>query len=341
MTDYLHNLLTKNDLAYNTQTRYVLTFLFDVCDCRKHPELDAKETFYFVGHYENTTPFHYRMCFPLALTKWFYTRVLGRPFFTFDGCAQYLTSPTTPYLLASAYLQAGQPPPVLLACVRDPTSQAVSWWRYENGAIAWGEGMGLTNQNVELRTRGYFSNSIQEALRHSLSPIVADQYARAEEIGKQVWALAKQGAFPQINALLPLPPFALTWPGGQLTGIGRNGKFADNIARYERVFAHSFPPLNSDRPNAVTVVNLTEQNFVPSLQGLLRLIGERVGLSRVHLEQVARAVDGRTVKRNAGSGPAPGNLEPSSKHMEELRSHFADQKQKMETLTGRQMIGWH
>ena len=281
------------------------------------------------------------MCFPLALTKWFYTRVLGRPFFTFDGCAQYLTSPTTPYLLATAYLQAGQPPPVLLACVRDPTSQALSWWRYENGAIAWGEGMGLTTKNLELRTSGYFSTSIQDALRHSLSPIVVDQYAHAEQIGKRVWALAKQGNFPQINALLPLPPFALTWPGGQLTGIGRNGKYSDNIARYERVFAEFPAHLAPHRPNAVTVVNLSEQNFVPSLQGLLRMIGERVGLGAPHLDQVTSAIDGRTVKRNAGSGPAKGGLEPSSKHMEELRSHFADEKERMEALTGRDMIGWH
>ena len=131
------------------------------------------------------------MCFPLALTKWFYKRVLGQPFFTFDGCAQYLSSPTTPYLLASAYIQAGQPPPVLLACVRDPTSQTVSWWRYEQAAIAWGEGMGLTNQNVELRTSGYFSRSITQALSHSLSPGVGDLYARAEDLGKSVWAAAK------------------------------------------------------------------------------------------------------------------------------------------------------
>ena len=42
----------------------------------KHPELDCKETFYFVGHYNNNvSPSGYRMCFPLITTKWFYTKV--------------------------------------------------------------------------------------------------------------------------------------------------------------------------------------------------------------------------------------------------------------------------
>ena len=104
----------------------------------KHPELDHKETFYFVGHYlGRVDPLHYRMCFPLSIVKWFRQRILGRPFFTFDGCAQYLTNPAVPYLIAKAYKDAGQPPPVLVACVRNPVDQAISWWRYENNAMLW------------------------------------------------------------------------------------------------------------------------------------------------------------------------------------------------------------
>jgi hypothetical protein len=104
----------------------------------KHPELDHKETFYFVGHYlGRVDPSHYRMCFPLTIVKWFRQRVLGKPFFTYDGCAQYLTNPAVPRLIAKAYRDAGQPPPVLVACVRDPVDQTVSWWRYENNAMLW------------------------------------------------------------------------------------------------------------------------------------------------------------------------------------------------------------
>ena len=55
-----------------------------------HPELDKKETFYFVGHYLGyVTPRHYRMCFPLKITRWWsqlWNRIKGnspRPFIAF------------------------------------------------------------------------------------------------------------------------------------------------------------------------------------------------------------------------------------------------------------------
>lgn len=104
----------------------------------KHPELDKKETFFFVGHYLGVVdPTLYSMCFPLCVTRFILRRLLGQPFFTFEGCAQYLTSPSAPHLIAKAYKVAGQPPPILVACVRDPVDQAVSWYTYEHNAISW------------------------------------------------------------------------------------------------------------------------------------------------------------------------------------------------------------
>merc|ERR1719469_1032131 len=96
-----------------------------------HPELGDKETFYFVGHLLGVVdPQIYAAFFPLALTKWFQTRILGNKFFTFDGCAQYLTSPSAPHLIAAAY--RGRDPPVLVACTRNPVEQTASWWKFEN-----------------------------------------------------------------------------------------------------------------------------------------------------------------------------------------------------------------
>jgi hypothetical protein len=104
----------------------------------KHPELDKKETFYFVGHYLGfVNPHYYSMCFPLKITKWFHETILRKSFFTFDGCSQYLTSPTAPYLIAKAYSAANQRPPILVVSVRNPVDQAISWWKYENNAILW------------------------------------------------------------------------------------------------------------------------------------------------------------------------------------------------------------
>jgi hypothetical protein len=193
--------------------------------------LDRKETFYFVGHYlGNVHPTGYRMCFPLKLTKWIHTAWLGRPFFTFDGCAQYLSSPTAPYLIARAYQDAGQPPPILVACVRDPVDQAMSWWKYEHNAMAWGDSMGLTGWNTTLR--GEQPRTVNDALDRSTSDTMQDLYNQAE------------GLFPlhstEIKPEYVLPPWAMTWPGGQLAGVGRNGAFWTNIQRYETVFDKVF-----------------------------------------------------------------------------------------------------
>jgi hypothetical protein len=100
-----------------------------------HPELDHKESFYWVGHYLGyVSPYLYRMCF-----SWNYNRGVlnNNGTCSFDGCAQYLTSPTAPHLIAHAYRQAGQPPPILIACVRNPVDQAMSWWNYEQAAMQW------------------------------------------------------------------------------------------------------------------------------------------------------------------------------------------------------------
>jgi len=186
------------------------------------PELDDKETFYFVGHYlGNANPANYRMCFPLKLTKFLQTKILRRPFFAFDGCAQYLTSPTAPHLLARAY--AGEKPPLLVACVRRPADQAVSWWNYEGRAMEWGR---VSMELDEGWNRpSYPPSTLMNALEYSTSRQVRKLYADAE-------ALA-DGTFK-------LPDWAITWPGGQLSGIGRNGAYATNIERYERVFERKF-----------------------------------------------------------------------------------------------------
>lgn len=197
----------------------------------KHPELDRKETFYFVGHYLGwVDPYCYRMCFPLAIVKWFRQTILRQPFFSYDGCAQYLTNPAVPYLVAKAYHDAGQPPPVLVACVRDPVDQAVSWWNYESNAMMWGSSMGLNQWNTELRSPQYPPLSISRALEFSISKTVDEAYQMTEDLFRG----------NQAKKTFILPPWAMTWPAGQLSGIGRNGRYAANIQRYERVFSNVF-----------------------------------------------------------------------------------------------------
>lgn len=216
----------------------------------KHPELDHKESFYFVGHYfQHVSPEHYRMCFPLKITKW-WCSFLKKPFWTFDGCAQYLSSPTAPYLIAEAYRTANQPPPILIACVRNPVDQTMSWWKYENHAMIWGESINLTEWNTDLRTECYPPKSIREALQFSQSKYVSKLYQDAE-----IWIKNKLCTMPFDSKGIPmqmkrstpesniyLPTWAMTWPGGQLSGIGRSAQFSSNILRYESVFSSTFAP---------------------------------------------------------------------------------------------------
>ena len=328
----------------------------------KHPELDGKETFYFVGHYlGNVDPLAYRMCFPLKLTKWWNECILRRPFFTFDGCAQYLTSPTAAALIAETYRRAGQDPPVLVACVRSPVDQAISWWRYENNAIEWGASMGLTEWNTELRTKSYPPRTIGEALKFSTSEAVEKMYSNAEDLVK-----IKEGCNSTFldNSVLAtrhryrLPPWAMTWPGGQLSTIGRNGKFSSNILRFEDVFAAAFPNTGTKKKGLkyVSVVPLECMSAGPQLAEALSGIMERAS-DRCHIyrdqskrkpifnnpketfatiEQAIRIQFQSTIKvrRNSGTKLSNSDMEPTSKDEILLSKYF---QAEIESL--RQMIG--
>ena len=328
----------------------------------KHPELDGKETFYFVGHYlGNVDPLAYRMCFPLKLTKWWNECILRRPFFTFDGCAQYLTSPTSAVLIAETYRRAGQDPPVLVACIRSPVDQAISWWRYENNAIEWGTSMGLTEWNTELRTKSYPPRTIGEALKFSTSDAIQRMYSNAEDLVK-----IKEGGDSILldNSVLAtrhqyrLPPWAMTWPGGQLSTIGRNGKFSLNISRFENVFATVFPNIGTKKKGLkyVSVVPLECMSAGPQLAGALSAIMERASdrcyvdcdqskrkaifnhskQAFATIEQAIRIQFQNTIKvrRNSGTKLSNSNMEPTSQDEILLSKHFRDEIEILSRMIG-------
>jgi hypothetical protein len=301
----------------------------------RHPELDKKETFFFVGHYLGIVdPQSYSMCFPLAITRFVNRRILRRPFFTFDGCAQYLSSPTAPYLIAKAYKDAGQPPPVLVACVRDPVDQALSWWNYENNAISWGKSMGLVDWNTNIRTKDYPPGSLSSAIAFSSSEKVKTMHKRAEELFQDNTGVAS----------FFLPDWAMTWPGGQLSGIGRNGCFAANVRRYERVFCEVFG--ESDHvpavPSASTLkfVNVVPLEYMksdellrPTLDSIMAQINRRsVSAQPRELNGIRPRVG---VHRNASA-----NLSnPTSKEKAELTELFWNDTRELESMCGTE-FGW-
>lgn len=193
---------------------------------------------------------------------------MGNVFFVFDGCAQYLGSPSAPYLIAATYKRNNTPPPILVACIRNPVDQAISWWQYENNAMAWGESMGLKEWNTELRSKQYPPKTIADAFKYSQSSCVQYSYENAECFVKT--KLKARGR------ILTLPPWAITWPGGQLSIFGKG--YSCNIKRYNNAFQSEFgEPTNDmesteDKVGWVHIAPLESQETGKQLKSLLRPI---------------------------------------------------------------------
>mmetsp|Transcript_28423 Transcript_28423/g.57183 ORF Transcript_28423/g.57183 Transcript_28423/m.57183 type:complete len:545 (+) Transcript_28423:129-1763(+) len=328
------------------------------------PELDHKESFYFVGHYLGIVdPYFYRMAFPLKITRWWEERVLGNIFFCFDGCAQYLTSPSAPYLIASAYQNENSsssssgigeecipPPPSLVACVRNPVDQAVSWWKYENNACSWGESMGLTEWNTSLRSNDYPPKSIGDALKFSQSQFIRKAYADAEHLAKTL--ITHQTSYnPFYYRMKRLPNWAITWPGGQLSTIGRSGKYSGSIDRYNNVFSTMFGEKVEDslerkpREGFVHIVPIENQSRGLLLKGALHPIFADCMARSAHrgskqsdyadlMASIDCAIDNvctednfnTSSRRNSGRSLANMDLEPSSSDLDELAKYFESNK---------------
>lgn len=281
-------------------------------------------------------PTKYRMCFPLVLTRWFHRNILRRPFFTFDGCAQYLTSPIAPYLIAKAYKDAGQPPPILVACVRDPLDQALSWWSYENNAMCWGNNMGLTKWNTQLRTTAYPPQTISSALAFSLSKEVQKMYDDAEDL-----------FCTSTDSTYYSPNWAITWPAGQLSGIGRNGCFAGNIRRYERVFGKAFNSsggISIPLKSSLRFVNIVPLDILkngdllgPVLNRLLDCVSQRTGYQDHNKSSNQQLHMG--IRRNVGQEISNVALRPTSEEKKMLKEFFANHTRELENMYGN-TLGW-
>jgi hypothetical protein len=167
-----------------------------------HPLASEKESFYFCGHYWGyVNPSMYRMCFPLKITKWFYTQVLGRPFIVFDGCASYLNTPW-----CAALIRKATPDAKLIVCLREPASQNVSWVKLESGTAAWAKSMGLGEDYLPMGgIAGYPPADFDGIVQLSQQGAVAKLYKEAELLGESGW----------------IPEKYLVMPGGQLAALVR------------------------------------------------------------------------------------------------------------------------
>ena len=183
-----------------------------------HPLAEDKESFFFVGHYfRRVSPRLYRLCFPLRVPRWA-RHALPEPPIVFDGCASHFSAPWAAPLLRRAL---ATPKPLLLVCIREPVAQHVSWWRLEQGSMAWGDAMGLGSEYLGPPSRrGYPPPSFAAAVALSRSEEVCALWREAE-------ALAADG-----RPLRVLPEWAAPFPNGQLSAFDRMGRYADNIERW-------------------------------------------------------------------------------------------------------------
>jgi hypothetical protein len=262
---------------------------------------DNKESFYFVGHYWGLVhPMFYRACFPTIFEKWWAVHVMKQPFFTYDACAQYLTAPWVARVLRKAAPQAR-----LVACLRDPVEQSISWWRFENAAMKWAESsLGLGSAYLAERDLGklhYPPKSLTEALVFSQEAETLYVKAETLEIGG--------------GGLWFLPLWAGTWPGGQLAAFRRNAEFATNIRRYRDYFS----------PDQLMTIELktelNERNLLATIQKLVRYIN--LG---PHFEKLAEAQlrqDGvAAVGVKNASEALPDGLEPSEQDRAALQAAY-------------------
>jgi hypothetical protein len=282
---------------------------------------------------------------------------LGNIFLCFDGCAQYLTSPSAPYLIASAYqneISGGKCiPPSLVACVRNPVDQAVSWWKFENNAISWGESMGLTEWNTSLRSNDYPPKSIGDAVKFSQSQFVRVAYTDAELLAKTL-TMQQEEKNLFYYRMKRLPNWAITWPGGQLGTIGRSGKYRGNIKRFNTVFNSMLGKKNEDTTQAnrsgyVHIVPIEHQSCGPLLKDAVRPILADSIVRSTHRDtkhsysDLMASIDGAIEKfcmennfrmsgRNAGVSLANKDLEPSTYDLDELTKYFAAESIDFEQL---------
>lgn len=232
--------------------------------------------------------------------------------------------------------------------------------------------MGLKKRNVLLRTPEYFSTNITDCFNFSKSKLTEAVYLSAE-------GMVQKKSDRELDNMGKLPPWATTWPGGQLTGISRNGRYSSNIGRYERVFGERFVDNSTSsvifnkmrqqvaleaaqkacgeevagtvkRPKSyVTIVATVDLSDSERLKDILKTAMKAIGVagsSRAQMMKREMDVDfyvERVIqsgfKKNVGAPLHNSALEPSSDELKTLKDYFVGERERVEKLA-RRPISW-
>lgn len=274
------------------------------------PFADDKESFFLVGHFfGHVHPDLYRMCFPLKITAWFETKVLHRKFFVFDACAQYLSAPWCAELIERATPHAR-----FIVNVRNPIDQNKSWWHFEQNSMQWGTEMGMGSDWLKERQP---PDSLHSALLSSESVEVDSLYRDAT-------------LSAVMNNHWKVPGWMGSFPGGQLAGIGKLGRFADDITRYCKLFGAS-------RIGIIEISELSGDDFPSTLTKINSLLPSH---SRATPSEINEICNMGTIHANSAGGAKSQLL--SEFEEEQWRTFYAPHNEALFDMCGNpSILAWN
>lgn len=204
--------------------------------------------------------------------------------------------------------------------------------------------MGLNIPNIALRGPEYPPSTLTAALNFSSSSRVREAFEAAS-----VLANSEPGWGIKV-----LPKWAISWPCGQLAGIGRTAQYSQHIKDYERIFTDAFRPLNAQPQGGlkhIIVLDISDLLSPASLKRALCTIFERVrqrrkdtsltnGTDELYRDLVENHVsksfsDPTCSHRNAGPSSLRDDREPTAEERERLALMFKGEQASLEKLTGR------
>jgi len=200
--------------------------------------------------------------------------------------------------------------PVLVACIREPVEQALSWFYYEKNAMKWGESMGLSEWNTSLRPTQYPPTTIASAVQYSMSDRVVQLYSNAENLVSKIIshdypATTTNTTTRRIRRCTTttriLPSWAVTWPGGQLSVVGRSGNYARNIQRYNMVFSEAAEEATDDNEASNKKTATTGNYYLSNKIGFVHTIPIEYQSNPKLLQQLLRPILSDIIERRCAT----------------------------------------
>eukprot|EP01059_Diplonema_ambulator_P036910 TRINITY_DN949_c0_g3_i1.p1 TRINITY_DN949_c0_g3~~TRINITY_DN949_c0_g3_i1.p1 ORF type:complete len:397 (+),score=59.86 TRINITY_DN949_c0_g3_i1:45-1235(+) len=262
---------------------------------------DDKESFYLVGHFGVMHPLFYRMAFPTIFTK-YWNKLLGRPFFTYDACAQYATAPWVAATLANV-----NPLMKLAFCVREPTSQNISWFHFERSGVKAFEDMGLNGPYAPGREPYH---TLREGWAASNSDGVKALYKESERYANA--------------AFIPLK--YLTWPRGQTAAYTQMGTYINNIKRFTQYFPKE----------AIAVVNLSDLKTPEGIEDSLRSLNSLLPVEcQVGADRLAEWSSGNAILLNANAARSEQAVDEEL--VKEMKAYYEPYNRELQEFTGKDL----